>query len=289
MDLVLFVALSLCCWTADARYVWSDKPKILGTNEILDGETVEISCFVPVDYTGGLCRLFRGDSEYPFKVMVATSYVCIFNLTSKEVLGNYVVGSTFKLRCDYRLQEYTSISSDNMLMTVSGTRPKPSLSISRRFVSPDDIIEATCIPPVSPVAYCRFYTDVYGLDRPSCSANITFRELIRFLEPSLLLPVNLSCTYDLDEVLSIRSQYSDEHLVFVVDPRQVTSSVNCSVSVSEDQLAAFEDRTLTAFGANGTTVTIRMTQRGRNLENTCNRLQTRSDSQRTAQMKRRLQ
>ncbi|XP_007569505.1 uncharacterized protein LOC103150018 [Poecilia formosa] len=270
MDLVLFVTLSLCYWTADGRYVWSDKPKILGSNEITDGETVEISCFVPIDYTGGLCRLFREDFNHPFSVIVAMSYVCVFNLTSKELLGHYMVGSTFRLRCDYRLQEYTSISSDDMLVTVWGTRPSPSLSISRRFVSPDDIIEATCTPPVFPVSYCRFYTEEYWLNEAPCSSNITFGELTRFQKPTLLLPLNLTCTYYPNKLLSIRSEYSNQQLVFVVDPREVTSSVNCSVSVSEDQLEAFGDRTWTAFGANGTTVTIQITKGDPTLKNTCN-------------------
>lgn len=107
----------------------ADKPRIIiGSPEIMDGESVEVSCTVPIDYTGGDCRLFRGDSDVPFRVMTAFSYVCVFNLSSQVLLGNKPVGSKILLRCDYALQSYVSVSSDECGVIVSGGRTRTSLA-----------------------------------------------------------------------------------------------------------------------------------------------------------------
>ncbi|XP_035996682.1 uncharacterized protein LOC105940202 [Fundulus heteroclitus] len=255
---------------AASRYVWSDKPVILVEGEMKDGETIEVSCIVPIPYGGGDCRLFREPSDFPFKVLTATSYVCVFNLTSKEVLGNKPVGSRVRLRCDYKLQEYTSVLSDNKGVTVWGTRPSPSLSISHRFVSPDDIIELTCSPPVSPVDTCNFYQSSYYITDGPCSRNVTVRELAKYEKKTLLLPLNLTCTYEPESHRYIISEHSEPQLLFVVDASTVTSPVDCLVSVSEDQLEAFGKQTWTTFCPNGTTVTVQMTNSSLNLQKTCN-------------------
>ncbi|XP_072244980.1 uncharacterized protein [Leuresthes tenuis] len=159
MDLILLFTLFLCCWTAAARYVWSDKPSLLmSTNDITEGESLDVSCTLPIDYRGGDCRLFRKHSDVPFKVMTATEYVCVFHLSSKVLLGQHPVGSMISIRCDYRLQEYTSVSSDSKNVIVWGTRPSPSLSISRRFVSHPESIEVICSPPAA-FSKCIFYKD----------------------------------------------------------------------------------------------------------------------------------
>lgn len=252
----------LCLCTAD-------KPKILGDDEITDGETLKVLCLVPINYLGGDCRLYREGSDWPFKLLTATSYTCEFLLTSREVLGNKPVGSTVRLRCDYKIQEYTSVSSDTKLFTVSGTRPSPSLSISRHFVSPDDTVEVTCSPPVPYVSSCIFYREQFYLSKGSCSRNITYKELIKYERPTLLHSFNITCTYDPDHYLSIRSEHSNQELLFVVDPSRVTSSVGCSVSVSEDRLETLGDRTWGTSGPNGTTITVQVSG-GPNLEKTCN-------------------
>lgn len=94
-----------------------------------------------------------------------------------------------------------------------GTRPSPSLSISRRFVSPPEgIPEATCTPLVSPVSFSQGST---GSGRHPAAVT-TFGELTGFQKPTLLFPLNLTCTCHPDESLSIRSEYNNHQLVFAV-------------------------------------------------------------------------
>lgn len=98
-----------------------DTPKLIVTDEIEDGGTAEVICTVPIDYTGGDCRLYREDSPSPLRVMTARSYLCVFHLTSAELLGRRPVGSRIYLKCNYHLQQYTSVFSDIKGVTVSGT------------------------------------------------------------------------------------------------------------------------------------------------------------------------
>ena len=99
----------------------ADNPKLIVTDEIEDGGTVEVTCILPIDYTGGDCRLYREDSLSPLRVMTARSFLCVFHLTSAELLGRRPVGSRIYLKCDYHLQQYTSAFSDIKGVTVSGT------------------------------------------------------------------------------------------------------------------------------------------------------------------------
>lgn len=139
----------------------ADKPKILGDDEITDGETLKVLCLVPVNYLGGDCRLYREGSYWPFKLVTATSYTWEFHLTSKELLGNNPVTSTVRLRCDYKIQEYSSASSDTKLFTVSGESsfsPKDFCKMSSDFPYFSDLIltlSTLQVPdpvPVSPSA-----------------------------------------------------------------------------------------------------------------------------------------
>ena len=93
---------------------------IMSSSEIEDGQTVEVTCTLPIDYRGGDCRLYRRKSRTPFKLQRATDYFCVFHLTSQELLGKKPVGSKIYLRCDYQLQQYTSVPSDMRSVTVWG-------------------------------------------------------------------------------------------------------------------------------------------------------------------------
>ncbi|RVE73772.1 hypothetical protein OJAV_G00034600 [Oryzias javanicus] len=222
MSLVQLFILSTCCWTAAARYIWSDVPKLLLEYvEITEGEFLDVGCTVPIDYRGGECRLFRGDSDYPFVTVTAQSYSCNFHVGSNQLLGHRPVGSKISIRCDYKIQNFISKSSDSRNIIVWGTKPSPKLSVSRHFSPLDDSIEVTCSPPVTPVS--RF---------------------------------NLSCTYDPVTTHYIRSQYSNHISVFVVDMSKVSSSMDCEVSGPQDQL---ENSSWTTTGTNGANVTVRVT------------------------------
>lgn len=124
----------------------ADKPKIiLSSNEIKDGETVKVTCTLPIDYTGGDCRLFRENSPTPFRLKTATAYLCVFHLSSQELLGKHPVGSRVYLKCDYHIQQYTSVSSDIKGVTVWGERTSLSCSLSPE----SDVSEVGLFPPAS--------------------------------------------------------------------------------------------------------------------------------------------
>ena len=54
------------------------------------------------------------------------------------------------------------------------------------------------------------------------------------------------------------------------DASSVTSSVDCKVSVSDDQLEAFRGSSWATVGANGANVTIQVTNSSLSLGQTCN-------------------
>ncbi|KAM9761616.1 uncharacterized protein ACNS7B_003996 [Menidia menidia] len=231
MDLILLLTLSLCCHAAAGRYVWSDKPKlIVDSHEIEDGESLNVSCTLPVDYLGGSCRLFRGQNKVAFRSMTATSYVCDFWLSSGELLGTHEVGSTVSIYCDYTLQEFVSKSSDRSSVTVWGTGPSPTLSISRCIISRRESIEVTCTPPVDFVDKCHFYKNGYSFKWGSCRRNLTGEEIAIWERPSPLLSFNLTCTYDPDMHRSIRSRHSNRQQLSVADQSKAAPSADCEVS-----------------------------------------------------------
>ncbi|XP_036971270.1 uncharacterized protein LOC119028920 [Acanthopagrus latus] len=270
MDLVQFFTLSLSCWwTAAARYYFSNNPKLIVTDEIEDGGTVEVTCILPIDYTGGDCRLYREDSLSPLRVMTARSFLCVFHLTSAELLGRRPVGSRIYLKCDYHLQQYTSAFSDIKGVTVSGSSPSPRLSVSRRLLSPGDSVEVTCSPPLRYVSSCQFYRDSVIITRGSCSRNLTGQQLAIWEKSTTLLPVNMTCRYDPHDHLEIRSEPSNHHMLFVVDVTQVSSSVNCSVSVDDDQLTGFADSNRMFVGADGVLVSLQVTNSSLKSDHTC--------------------
>ncbi|XP_070816875.1 uncharacterized protein [Chaetodon trifascialis] len=269
---------------AAARSLWSgvltcplsaDKPSIIvSRREINDGETVTLTCTVPIDYRGGDCRLFRERSRIPFRLMTATDYLCDFQLTSQELLGRRPVGSKIFFKCDYHLQQYTSVSSDVSAVTVRGSSPSPGLSVSRRFLSPDDSVEVTCSPPLRSVSTCHFYRDEIHVAEGPCRRNLTGKQLSIWEESTVLLPVNMTCRYDPHKHLHIRSEPSNHNLLFVVDASRVSSPVDCKVSVDDDQLAVFGDGSWTFAGEDGPTVTLRLTNSGPTSDETCGEVQS---------------
>ncbi|XP_041647872.1 uncharacterized protein LOC121512591 [Cheilinus undulatus] len=273
MDLSLLFTLSLCWWTAAARSYWSDQPKFLADDEIKDGETVEITCTLPIDYSGGECRLYREGSRVPFRVVNEAGYLCVFYVYSGALLGREPVGSRVYLTCDYHLQEYTSMHSQIHGITVTGTSPSPRLSVSRRLLTPDDKLEVTCFPPLPSVSSCSFYKDDYPVAQGSCSRNLTGKQLSLFWEkPATLVPVNLTCRYFPHQGLEVRSESSNHNQLFVLDVSRVSTSMNCSVTVEDDQLEAFRDRSWTSVGADGQTVTVHVTNRNLTTTESCNNI-----------------
>ncbi|XP_068175123.1 uncharacterized protein [Antennarius striatus] len=260
MDLILVFMLPLCWWTAAARPMWSEKPRIIiDSSDIQDGEAVVVVCTLPIDYRGGECRLYRDGSQTPFRVTGTTHFLCRFHLTSRQLLGTRPVGSRVYLRCDYHLQQYTSALSDVSGVTVWGSRPSPTLSVGNRFVSPDDSVEVTCSLPVGSAFSCRFYRGEIRLAEGSCSRNLTGEQLTVWEKKTVLLPVNLTCRYDPEEHLSIRSEPSNHKMLFVVDWTQVSSSGRWDVLADDDQMEAFRNGIWVFVGAGDRRVTIQPT------------------------------
>lgn len=99
----------------------ADVPKLLLEYvEITEGEILDVGCTVPIDYGEGVCRLFRGDSDYPFATVRAQSYSCNFHVGSSQLLGHRPVGSKISIRCDYKIQDFISQSSDSSYIIVWG-------------------------------------------------------------------------------------------------------------------------------------------------------------------------
>ncbi|KAM3619651.1 uncharacterized protein V6R79_011271 [Siganus canaliculatus] len=276
MDLSLIFSLSLCWSAAAARSTWSDKPEIIfSSDEIKDGETVKIFCLLPIDYTGGECRLYRRGSSSPFRRTTTKDYMCEFHLTSQELLGQRPVGRRVRFKCDYHLQQYTSVFSDSRGVTVWGSSPSPLLSVSRRFVSsPDDSVEVTCSPPLPSVYSCHFYRDEIHVAEGSCSRNLTGRQLAVWEKSTVLLPVNLTCKYYPKKRLEIRSEHSNHNMLLVVDPSQASSSVHCTVSMEDTELDSFKQRSWRSTGADGPTVTVHVTHSSMTTNTTCNPILT---------------
>ncbi|XP_041647867.1 uncharacterized protein LOC121512588 isoform X2 [Cheilinus undulatus] len=259
MDLSLLLALSLCY-----------KPSMIFSSfEIKDGESVRIMCTQPVNWSGGECRLYRKNSHHPFRVAKASDFVCVFNLSSQELLGGRPVGSKVLFTCDYQVQQFTSVRTDIGGVTVWGTSPSPRLSVSRSFVTPDESVEVTCSPPLHSVSRCHFYRDQDHIAQGPCSRNLTGQQLVVWEKPALLLPVNLTCRYYPHNHLRIRSEASNLKQLFVIDVDQVSTSMDCTVTLADDQLETFGENRWTSAGADGQTVTLQVTHGNLMINQTC--------------------
>uniref|UniRef100_UPI0037E88B84 uncharacterized protein n=1 Tax=Semicossyphus pulcher TaxID=241346 RepID=UPI0037E88B84 len=247
---------------------------IISSSEIEDGETMKITCTLPIDYGGGVCRLFRENSKRVFRETKESGFLCVFLLSSRELLGRRPVGSRVYFTCDYHLQEYTSVQSNVRGVTVWGSSPSPGLSLSRRFLSPEDSVEVTCSSPLGPVASCHFFRGQIHVAHGACSRNLTSQQLAVWEKPALLLPVNLTCRYYPHPKLQIRSEPSNHNVLFVLDVSQVSTSMDCNVSVDIDQLAGFGERSWTSVGADGQTVTVQVSNRILTTNNTCDPIHT---------------
>nr|XP_057929828.1 uncharacterized protein LOC131129905 [Doryrhamphus excisus] len=267
---VLFFTFTLSWASAAARSTWTDKPWILvNSSDIKVGENVEVSCTLPIDYRGGECRLYRGDSRFPFRLMTALEFICVFSLSSSVLLGPLPVGSVVSLRCDYQLQQYTSVSSDGASVVVWGTSPSPTLSVSHPVVSPEDNVEVICSPPHLPVYKCHFYRDHDRIAEGPCRRNLTGSQLAIWAEPAVLLPVNLTCRYRPNEDLYFNSDASNNNMLFVVDAAQASSSLDCKVPVNSGELVAFRGLSWTFASGSGTKVKVHGTDSGMQLNSIC--------------------
>ncbi|KAM8888502.1 uncharacterized protein ACB058_003470 [Synchiropus picturatus] len=263
MDLIWLLTLFQSYSAVVSRPRSNDKAEILLSRaEIQDGDTMTISCLLPIIYRGGTCRLFRKHSTVPFRQMIAHTYDCDFHLTSSELLGSQPTGRVVRFKCDYTLQQYTSAFSDSAMMIVWGSRPSPSLSVRHHVISLQDTVEVMCTPPRHEASsYCEFYKDRTKVKVESCTYNITGSQLLIWENPALLTPVNLTCRYITDSYF--RSEPSNHHMIFVVDAAQAITSTVCGVSLEQGEGEWQFD------GGRESTVTVRASSSDQQTNNTC--------------------
>ncbi|KAM4629866.1 uncharacterized protein ACJ7VT_002074 [Polymixia lowei] len=257
--------------TVNARATWSNKPWInVNTSDIVEGEWVRVQCGVPIDYTGGDCRLYRGSMKTPLKIRKADlSYVCRFLLSSQELLGRRAVGTRTTVRCDYKFQGYTSESSDNAVVVVWGSSEAPRLALSLHVVSLNETVEVSCSPP-RPISRCALYRDGSHIRDMPCRHNLTGAQLSVWLSAALVQPVSLSCRYQTHNY--IRSEPSNEAVLFIIDLTRAdvsSSAVECQVPVTEQMLVMLENTTVSSGVSNGRTVNIQATNSSILLHPTC--------------------
>ncbi|XP_029905123.1 uncharacterized protein LOC115357665 isoform X2 [Myripristis murdjan] len=93
MDALLLLLSLALCGGVSARSRWSEKPWIsVSSPVVVAGEWLTVLCGVPIDYTGGECRLYRGDARTPLSVMTTHDYVCRFVLPVRRLMRRLPVG-----------------------------------------------------------------------------------------------------------------------------------------------------------------------------------------------------
>ncbi|XP_029905121.1 uncharacterized protein LOC115357665 isoform X1 [Myripristis murdjan] len=247
MDALLLLLSLALCGGVSARSRWSEKPWIsVSSPVVVAGEWLTVLCGVPIDYTGGECRLYRGDARTPLSVMTTHDYVCRFVLPVRRLMRRLPVGGRTSVRCDYHLQSYTSESSDNTALFLWESVSAPVLSVSSQVVSVEGSVEVRCSSSSSPSpSVCHFSSDRASLGWASCSANLTARRLAAGQQAAPLLPVRLSCSYEQEE-LHRRSEPSEPLLLLLLDVSQLapaapgsnSSTVLCEAEGAEPHMNA---------------------------------------------------
>lgn len=145
--------------------------------------------------------------------------------------GGVVILRTGKWRIPALINalSFSPLFSTDLCLSVvspSGSSPSPGLSVSRRFVSPDDSVEVTCSPPLNFVHSCHFYRDEIHIADGSCRRNLTGKQLSIWEKSTILLPVNMTCTYHPYEHRYVRSEPSNHNLLFVVGKAPIRFILN---------------------------------------------------------------
>ncbi|XP_035269010.1 uncharacterized protein LOC118225086 [Anguilla anguilla] len=209
------------------RSYWSDKPWInVNSSDIEDGEWVKVLCGVPIDYTGGFCRLYRDESKVPLKTLQTQSYVCEFLLSSRELLAGRPAGTRTAVRCDYTLQNYVSVPSDSSAVVVWGTAEKPELKMSPQVVMLDGKVRVNCEAPRYKASECMVYRDAIQVAQTPCSHWITGEKLMLWEPVSLFNEISVTCEYKREGWDYIRSDRSNPTKILVVDPTRLQISTN---------------------------------------------------------------
>ncbi|XP_061093474.1 uncharacterized protein LOC133125826 [Conger conger] len=195
------------------------------SSDIREGESVNLLCGVPIDYTGGFCRLYRNGEKDPLKTLQTNSYVCEFTMSSHELLAGRPAGTRTTVECDYTLQNYVSMRG-SAAVVVWGTAEKPALKISPQVVMLGGRVQVDCEPPRSfRASECMVYRDRFYLQGIPCSHQITAERLMLWQPISsmrLFNEISVNCKYKKEEY--IRSDRSNPKKILVIDPSKLQIS-----------------------------------------------------------------
>ncbi|KAJ8376519.1 hypothetical protein SKAU_G00070990 [Synaphobranchus kaupii] len=219
--IVVIVTFGVC----GARVVSSDKPWInVNSSDIMEGDWVKVLCGVPIDYTGGFCRLYRDETKIPLKTLQTNSYTCEFLVSAHELLAGRRAGTRTTVRCDYKLQNYVSVSSDNKVVVVWGTAEKPVLTMSPQVLMLDSRVHVNCEAPQHKASQCTGYRDTIQVDWIPCNHQMKAEKLMEWASISLFNEISVSCDYQREGWDYIQSEKSDPKKILVVDPARLQIS-----------------------------------------------------------------
>ncbi|KAJ8395472.1 hypothetical protein AAFF_G00032060 [Aldrovandia affinis] len=226
-----FFKKMFCVWVVLIIFgfggVWTDGPWIkVSSSDIKEGDWVKVLCGVPIDYTGGLCRLYGDESKTPMKTLRTHSYTCEFLVSSHDLLAGRPLGTRTTVRCDYTLQNYVSDPGDSATVVVWGSAEKPVLTVSPRVVMTDDKVQVHCSTPRHQTSGCRMYRDRFTLGQTPCNHQMTGEKLMMWETTSIFNYINLNCKYDRTGWDYVRSKASDPIRILVVDPTKLHISTN---------------------------------------------------------------
>ncbi|KAJ8277752.1 hypothetical protein GJAV_G00079490 [Gymnothorax javanicus] len=221
--MVVIFALAFC----DARSYWSDKPWIsVNSSDIYEGDWVKVLCGVPIDYTGGFCRLYRNKNKIPLKTLQTHSYVCEFLVSTQELLAGRPAGTRTTVRCDYTLQNFVSISSDNKAVVVWRSAKKPQLNMSPQVVMLNRNVQVNCDHSLHERFHCMVFRETIQVDWMSCKHQISAEKLMLWDPISLFNEISVTCKYIKEGREYIRSERSNPKKILVVDPTRLQISTN---------------------------------------------------------------
>ncbi|XP_036378247.1 uncharacterized protein LOC118773421 [Megalops cyprinoides] len=207
---------------------WSNKPWInVNSSEISEGEWVRVLCGVPIDYTGGFCRLYNDQRTTPLMSLQTHTYTCQFLVSSRHLLGRRSAGARTSVRCDYTLQDYESVSSDDEVVVVWGIVEKPVLTVSPLVVMMNDSVQLNCSVPGQQAASCSVYRDGFAINGLPCNHAIMMgKQLMIWQSTSLLNEIDVTCEYNVEGLDYVRSKTSNPATIVIVDPGRIELSTN---------------------------------------------------------------
>ncbi|KAJ8277753.1 hypothetical protein GJAV_G00079500 [Gymnothorax javanicus] len=224
MSFLWSIAVITFCFGRVKLQIWGDVPWMkVSSSDIKEGERVNVLCGVPIDYTGGFCRLYRNGEKTPFKTLQTHSYTCEFVVTSDELLDGRSAGTRTTLECDYTLRNYVSMRGGEAVV-VWGTAEKPLLEMSPQVVMLNGKVQVNCKSPRFKASECMAFRDTIQVDWIPCEHQMRAEKLMRWEQISLFNEISVNCKYKREGWDYIHSKRSNPMKMLVVDPTRLQIS-----------------------------------------------------------------